>query len=566
MAPPRDIPEHRRRPRFRMARAYLVTLRVLASYAWLRLWRPLLGPDAYGRRMVERHRRNARRVERTILELDGLFIKVGQLISILTNFLPEEFRRELEGLQDAIPPRPLGEIVARIESELGKPPAELFAWFSADAIASASLAQVHEARLHDGRRVAVKVQYTDIEEVARLDLRATRRILTAVQLFTHLRGIESYHTEFKEMIEEELDFEREAEHIALIASHFSADPMVQFPVVVRELSTARVLTTEFVDGAKVTDIAALEALGVDRTALAERILRAYCRMIFVDGVYHADPHPGNILVRPNGAIVFIDVGAVGRLSPEMKDGIPMFLEGVIRRDPQRITAALRRMRFVAHDRDRRGRSDVAEQVIEYFQEHFLEQLAAESWNLSQLQADVGTKLEAIADLRKLDISFRELTATFQVPRDWVLLERTLLLLLGLCTYLDPAMNPMRTVRPYLETFVLGKERHWMTLLRSAAADAVAATFSLPQDLRRFLGHANRGEIEIAIRDLRESANLIYASSHQIMYVVLATGSALIAYLARANGERGVAASAATLVVLLLLGLGRSLLAARRSRD
>ena len=214
------------RPRFRLAKAYGVTLRVLASYLALRLRRPFLTSDGYERRLVERHRANARRVERAILELDGLFIKVGQLISILANFLPEEFRRELEGLQDAIPSRPVEQIVDRIEREFGRGPAKLFAWWNPEPMASASLAQVHEARLHDGRRVAVKVQHADIDEIAQLDLTAIRRILGIVQFFTRLRGLESYHTEISAMIREELDFRKEAEHIALIASHFENDPMV----------------------------------------------------------------------------------------------------------------------------------------------------------------------------------------------------------------------------------------------------------------------------------------------------------------------------------------------------
>lgn len=179
---------------------------MLASYLWLRLWRPLLGPDAYARGLIARHRASARRVERTILELNGLFIKVGQLISILTNFLPEEFRSGLEGLQDQVPARPLEQITGRITAEFGRPPEELFAWFDPVPLASASLAQVHEARLHDGRRVALKVQHADIDEIVRLDLTAIRRILGVVQLFTRIRGLESYHSEVREMILEELDF------------------------------------------------------------------------------------------------------------------------------------------------------------------------------------------------------------------------------------------------------------------------------------------------------------------------------------------------------------------------
>jgi predicted unusual protein kinase regulating ubiquinone biosynthesis (AarF/ABC1/UbiB family) len=553
-------------PRFRVARAYAVTLRVLASYLWLRLWRPLLTPDAYARRLVERHRTNARRVERTILELNGLFIKVGQLISILTNFLPEEFRSGLEGLQDQVPARPLEQITSRIRAEFGKEPAELFAWFDPEPIASASLAQVHEARLHDGRRVAIKVQHADIDRIVRLDLTAIRRILGVVQLFTRIRGLESYHSEIREMILEELDFTKEAEHINLIGARFTDDPMVGFPVVIPEFSTRRVLTTGLVEGTKVTDVDSLESHGIDRTALAQRILTAYCQMIFIDGVYHADPHPGNILVRPNGGIVFLDFGAVGELSPQMKDGIPMFLEGVIRRDNQKITGALRRMGFVARAGDRAVSGDVAERVIEYFQRRFLEDLTIESWSLSDVQVDMKTKLEAMADLRKLDISFRDLTSTFEVPKDWVLLERTLLLLLGLCTFLDSALNPMRTIQPYLQEFVLGRDRDWVGLTRSALKEMALSALTIPEGIQRFLTRANRGEVEVRVHGLRESATLLYAAAHQLMYSLLATGSAIIAFLSWERGDRTITMGAGALSGFFLLCLVGSLLAARRWRS
>src|SRR5688572_10680333 len=547
-----DSFDARSSPRFRVMRAYAVTIRVLASYLWLRIWRPLLGPDMYARALVERHRSNAQRVERTILELNGLFIKVGQLISILTNFLPEEFRSGLEKLQDQVPTRPLVQIVDRIRMEFGREPEELFAWFDPEPIASASLAQVHEARLHDGRRVALKVQHADIDRIVRLDLTAIRRILGIIQFFTRIRGLESYHSEVREMILEELDFSKEAEHIALIASHFAADPMVGLPVVVPEFSTRRILTTEFVDGTKVTDVAELESHGIDRTALAERILTAYCRMIFIDGVYHADPHPGNILVRRDGSIVFLDFGAVGELSPQMKDGIPMFLEGVIRRDNGKITGALRRMGFVARAEDPTVPGDVAERVIEYFQRRFLEDLTIESWSLSEVQVDMKTKLEAMDDLRKLDISFRDLTSTFEVPKDWVLLERTLLLLLGLCTFLDPALNPMRTVQPYLQEFVLGRDRDWVALTRSALKEMALSALTIPEGIQRFLTRANRGEVEVRVHALRESATLLYAAAHQLMYSLLATGSAVIAFLAWDRGDSVIAVGAGTLAGFFLL--------------
>jgi predicted unusual protein kinase regulating ubiquinone biosynthesis (AarF/ABC1/UbiB family) len=179
--------------RFRHIRIYATTARVLISYAGTRGLRPFISRDDYNARLIARHRANARRIRDAIIRAGGLFIKVGQLISILSNFLPPEFRNELEGLQDRLPPRPYDEIAARIRAELGRSPDEVFAEFDPTPVATASLAQVHVARLSDGKKVAVKVQHDHIDEVARDDLVAVRRIIALVQRVTGLRGLEAYH-------------------------------------------------------------------------------------------------------------------------------------------------------------------------------------------------------------------------------------------------------------------------------------------------------------------------------------------------------------------------------------
>lgn len=553
-----------RSTRFRAAKAYGLTIRILVGYAWLRLWRPVLGASLYNARLVERHRANSKRLTHAILELGGLFIKVGQLISILTNFLPPEFRAELEQLQDSVPARPFEEVRARIRKELGKSPEELFASFDPVPIASASLAQVHVAVTHSGVRVAVKVQHADIDEISKLDLEILRHILGLIQFVVRVRGLESYHTDIAQLIREELDFEQEARNIVTIQAHFVGNNDVHFPVVVHELSSPRVLTTEFVDGTKVTDFARLEELGIDRPALAERILRTYCQMVFVDGVYHADPHPGNILAHPDGSITFVDFGAVGRLAPAMKAGVPMFWDGVIRRDTGKIAAALRQMGMIPRDQAL-GDEGVAERIISYFQKRFLEQMTLESFSLKDIQVDMKTKLEAMADLRKLDVSFRNLSRAFQVPKEWVIFERASILLLGLGTQIDPNMNPIRTVGPFLQEFVLGRDTDWKGQIAGAIREMAMSAIAIPDKTNRLLELATRGEMRLQIDSIPESALLLYAAVHQVLFAFLGVAIGGLAYVLDVRGSAALSRFAWLASALCFIALASSMLRARSLR-
>jgi len=533
----------------RFVRAYTTTFLVIASYSSFALRARLFGRPWRDARVSDIHTRNARRVYSTILRLQGLFIKVGQLLSIMANFLPPEFRAELEALQDQVPPRPYAEIQERLERELGTKMGQ-FAALDRDPIASASLGQVHAARLVDGQRVAVKVQHRDIDRIVRLDLTTIRRILGIVQWFVPVQGLDAYYHQIKALLSQELDFALEADNIERIAKNFAGDSRVAFPAPVRELSTRRVLTTTYVDGVKISDSTAIGSLGVDKPDLAKRLVRLYCQMIFVDGIYHADPHPGNVLVRSDGAIVLLDFGAVAELSPQMREGIPEFLEGVLRRDTDRLVKSLRKMGFITRTSD----EAVSEKIIEYFHRRFQEEVRLDSFNLKDIRIDPQRGFENLLDLRRMNIGLRELSGAFHIPKDWVLLERTLLLLYGSCSLLDPELNPVAIIQPYLRDFVLGN-RDFAQIAMEAIRDMAMSAMTLPEDMRRYLVKANRGEMEVRVRGLQDGARTIYTAARQLIYTAIglfAAVEALDSWRRRetelAHGLGGVAVAAALLLV------------------
>jgi ubiquinone biosynthesis protein len=531
--------KHSRPPplRIRSWRAYWVTFLVIGSYLVLRVRARLHAQAWIEHALRATHLRNARRIERTICDLQGLFIKVGQLISIMTNFLPEEFRRELEGLQDAVPPRPYGDIEARITEELHRPPAELFATFEEQPIASASIGQVHLARLPDGTKVAVKVQYPDIEEVVRRDLNTLRRIFWIIGWFIPYQGLGELYREIRAIVMEELDYHAEAENAERIAANFEGRSDVAFPKVVHELSTARVLVTHFEAGCKITDRPGVKQLGLDRAALARQVVEIYCQQIFSDGVYHADPHPGNLLVRPGAdglppTIVFLDFGAVAEIPGNVRQGMVELLQGALTRDTRRIVNAMKQMGFVA----RGANEHMFEQVVEYFHEKFQQNISLDSLNLKDIKFDPQKGLESVADLRKMDISLRELSVNFHIPKEIIVLERTLLLLMGLCTELDPALNPMTVIRPYLERFVLGDEGDWSELLVETSKDLVMSVTALPAEIRKFLRLAHAGELSLKWKNIDLPAQLMYRLGHQFIFMGVGIAGAAIAIVLEGRGD------------------------------
>ncbi|MBI2336924.1 MAG: AarF/ABC1/UbiB kinase family protein [Deltaproteobacteria bacterium] len=502
--------------------AYWITARILGSYLYLSILKKIFGKARLAGRIVQVHQRNARLLKASILHLKGLFIKVGQMVSIMTNFLPTDFTQELEGLQDAVPPSPYPLIEKRFQEEFGKTPLELFAQFETEPIASASLGQVHIARLTDGTKLAVKIQYPGIEKTIQSDLVILRRIFSLLHLFFPQYGLKKIYQEIKEVVQEELDFHIEASNLEKLRQNFKTEPDFLFPKVYPEWTRPHILTLEFMEGVKISNTEALRKLGLDPTVVAQKLLHAYCKQIFIDGLYHADPHPGNFLVQATNAtpkIVFMDFGATATISEPMRKGIGKFFEGIIRRDNRIISQALKEMGFIAKTEN----EEIFDRFVEFFYDRIKNIKIDDLRNIKINLAEIN-HLDELIEFRKMDISLKELLQTFNIPKDWALLERTLIVLFGLVTHLDPKLNPLEIVIPYAEKFVLGKDRTLKDLLAEAVKELLLSYLKLPATLERTLKQLNKGELSLRIAPDKKGTKILARAVNQLTYALIILGS------------------------------------------
>ncbi len=514
-------------PRLRIFTAYSTAGQILTRYLLLWILKKLTGAKLTA--LTERaHKKNAAHLLKSILKLKGIFIKMGQGISIMTTFLPSAYTEGLEGLQDAVPPHPYEAIEKRFLEEFGKKPEEIFLNFDREAIASASLGQVHAATLPDGARIAVKIQYPEIESLVHADLKTLRRIFGFLHLLFPHYGLKQTYAELSSIILLELDFKNEGKNLETICDNFKEESDFLFSKVYWEYSTGRILTLEFMEGVKISNVQKLKEAGISPTEVARKIIHAYCKQIFIDGIYHADPHPGNFLIQSGPKIIMMDFGAVARISDNMRKGVAVFIEGLIRRDNRIISQAMKDMGFIAKSEN----EQVFDRIVEFFYDR-LKDVKLE--DVQGLRLDGLGNIQDLFEFRKLDVSFGELLSTFNVPKDWALMERSLILLFGLTTHLDPTLNPLSIIIPYAEQFVLGKDKKLGDMVVEAVKEVGLSYLRLPHEVLKTLRRLNQGELEFSSKSTEKSAPLLAKTIQQLNRTLLLIASGLTAYLFYKDG-------------------------------
>ena len=290
---------------------------------WLDTGKRLRSADRQRRLEHRVYMRQARQFRETAERLGGLIIKLGQYLSVRVDMLPREYTDELSTLQDSVPPVPYGDIAGVFEESSGTTVDEAFATFEREPLAAASLGQVHGATLASGRRVAVKILRPHIAETIETDLAALKTIFGMAQRHTKLGAtidFDQLYAEFERTVSAELDLVREGKSAEAVRDNLRDFPNVAIPDIQWEQSSSKVLTMEYMEGVSISDIAALDALGVDRAQLATDLIDVFAEMILYNGLFHADPHPGNVHVRSDGTIVLLDFGMMGSITDDMRDG------------------------------------------------------------------------------------------------------------------------------------------------------------------------------------------------------------------------------------------------------
>jgi ubiquinone biosynthesis protein len=417
-------------------------------------------------------------------QLGPTFIKLGQLLSTRADLLTPDYRAELAKLQDAAPAVPSEVVTDSIERELHAPAETAFAAFEAAPLACASVGQAHTATLHDGTEVVVKVRRPhvvedmerDFEIIQNFAARASRRSKTAARY-----DVVGLADEFVHTLRGQLDYLQEARNAEQFSTNFADDPWVQIPRVFQELTTSRVITLERIRGMKITDQAALEEAGLDRHELADRTAVIVAKMIFEDGFFHADPHPGNFFIEPTGRVGIVDFGMVGTLDDRLREQVGRLLTGFLRQDPGRLADALLALGMSTGVVDRaRLREDLGNLLARYF---------GRSIGEVSLRAAIGEMLVIVRRHR------------LRVPRDLSLLFTVLIVAEGLVADLDPDFRFAEALAPYARRQLLAAitPGEVMRRLERLGIDLAELAAELPARLNRITAAIETGGLEVHLR-------------------------------------------------------------------
>ena len=476
--------------------------RAVASFIYWELVLPRIGLRGLTRRTrSKRYQQLAAHFRAMAIRMGGVMIKVGQFLSSRLDVLPVEITDELSGLQDEVPAEDFDAIRKQAEAELGAPLDQLFERFERAPLAAASLGQVHRAWLpEDGAEaegfqdVVVKIQRPFIEQLVEVDFSALHRVAGWLMRYEPIRkrvSVPALVKELEDTVYQEIDYVAEAMNAETFSKNFAKRKRIHVPRVVASRSTERVLTLENVFAIKITDYDSITAAGIDRGQVARVLLDTYLKQIFEDGFFHADPHPGNLFVTPIPAteekkatwrLTFVDFGMVGRVPDNLSEGLRELLVGIGTRNASKVIQSFQTLDVLLPGADLKLLEQAERQMFDRF------------WGMS------------MSELRNVDhremaqfaMQFRELMyeMPFQLPHNLLLLGRTVAILSGMCTGLDPNFNLWNQLVPYARNLVAEEGTSNWDIWLDQIGDLVKELIALPSQTGRVLTRLERGELTV----------------------------------------------------------------------
>jgi predicted unusual protein kinase regulating ubiquinone biosynthesis (AarF/ABC1/UbiB family) len=534
--------------RLRYMRVLVFFGNVTLGFIWWHIVLRRLGFRSLARKGLQvRLQRWASRFRRLAIRLGGIWIKVGQFLSARVDVLPDTITKELSGLQDEVPAESFDAMYAVIKEEFADQVDERFQWFDHNPLASASLGQVHRARLPDGEEVVVKVQRPRIHELIRIDLAALSVIIAWLKRFKPVArrmDLDALFTEFSRTLWEEIDYLAEAENARTFKRMFADDPSIRIPDVYTDQTTRRVLTLEDVYYIKITDYEEIEEAGVGRDQVADRLFRTYLKQIFEEGFFHADPHPGNLFVEPLGdgewRLVFVDFGMVGHLRPGVRKGLRDLAIGIATKDTQRLVDAYQTLGMIlpGANLERIREADAA--VFDRF------------WGKSMREL---TRLD-IKEMHEFAREYRDLLyeLPFQVPSDLIFLGRCLAILSGMCTGLNPDFNLFKGLLPFAEKLLMEEEEDTLHLIMEWLEEQASLLASLPKRIDTVLGTLEAGDLIVTTKptpDLDRRIDRLTQGVNRLAAAVVFTALLVTGTLLYLNGEGILGASFMGLAIITL---------------
>ena len=490
--------------RLRARYFYILTFfaRAILSFIYWELILPKIGFRSLTRQTRSKRSRDlAVRFRTMAIRMGGVMIKVGQFLSSRLDILPPEITDELSGLQDEVPPEDFEAIRKLAEAELGAPLGQLFERFEPEPLAAASLGQVHRARLLEEvareqgfADVVVKIQRPYIDQLIEVDFSALHRVARWIMRYKPIRkraNVPALVKELEDTVHQEIDYLAEAGNAETFQKNFAGRKRIHMPRVVWARTTKRVLTLENVYAIKVTDYDAITAAGIDRGQVAKVLLDTYLKQIFEDRFFHADPHPGNLFVTPIPAtaekkatwrLTFVDFGMVGTVPENINVGLRQMLIGVGTRDASKVVQSFQTLDVLLPGVDLKLMEQAESQLFDRF------------WGMSM------SELRSVdhREMRQFAMQFRELMyeMPFQLPHNLLLLGRTVAILSGMCTGLNPQFNLWDQLVPYARKMLTEEGTSnwdvWLDEIRELARELIA----LPAQTGRVLSRLERGELNV----------------------------------------------------------------------